>query len=123
MSSFRNGPSKLLMPVTLADAEKKVKKAEKALDKAEESRDKLLKDAEVQCLNKSCGAYLRIGDLTYIQTHWYVQPHGCTGGDYYRAGEGQFKCPKCGMRNRMLGENVEKLKVHFKEVEDTYDDD
>jgi hypothetical protein len=39
----------------------------------------------------------QIRSLTYIQTHWYETPYGCTGGDLWREGEGQFDCPKCSL--------------------------
>ncbi len=50
----------------------------------------------------SCGRRHAIKDLSLIVTHWYVQPHGCTGGDYWLEGEWQFHCPDTGMRNRLL---------------------
>lgn len=84
-------------------------------------------DARVLCLgwtvtSKGCGAELRVGALVYLQTHWYVEPFSCTGGDYWNAGEGQFICPKCGAKNRLYERpEVEKLKRYFKAVEDKYD--
>ena len=73
-----------------------------------------------------CGKKSQIGKLTYIQTHWWVRAHGCIEGAYYLQGEGQFICPKCGIRNRLLSKysdyarKIEKLKFHFKDVKDTY---
>lgn len=66
---------------------------------------------------KGCGAKLQIGKLTYIQTLWYERPYGCTDGDKWHDGEGQFDCPKCGNRNRLFERpNIEALKYSFKEV-------
>jgi len=82
--------------------------------------------ATVTCLgstfdDRGCGAKLHVSDLVYIQTHWYVPPSGCTDGDYWNTGEGQFVCPKCGCTNRLYERpEVEKLKAHFKKVEDKY---
>ncbi len=50
---------------------------------------------------KGCGTELRPCDVVYIRTHWYESPHGCTGGDTWHEGEGQFDCPKCGKRSRL----------------------
>jgi rubredoxin len=61
-------------------------------------------------------------ELIYLQTHWYTRPHGCTGGDYWNQGEGQFKCPNCGVINRLYDrKDVEALRYVFKEIKDTYD--
>lgn len=71
---------------------------------------------------KGCGAILPVGELTYIQTHWYTSPYGCTGGDYWNQGEGQFVCPKCGELNRLYERpQVEALKGSFKEIKDKYE--
>lgn len=69
-----------------------------------------------------CGRRTRVSRLVYLQTHWYVTPHGCTGGDYWRPGEGQFDCPKCGARNRLYDRpDVVALKPYFAATEDVYD--
>lgn len=70
-----------------------------------------------------CGAELVIGDLTYLQTHWYEPPYGCTGGDNWHPGEGNFVCPHCGQRNRLYNrQDIQDLKYHFKNIEDIYED-
>lgn len=50
----------------------------------------------------SCKKYHAINKLELLVTHWYVEPCGCSGGDYWREGEWQFVCPSTGMRNRLL---------------------
>jgi len=50
----------------------------------------------------SCGKRHQICKLVRVVTHWYVEPHGCTGGDYWREGEWAFICPKTQVRNRLL---------------------
>jgi hypothetical protein len=78
---------------------------EKALEAAyaliEESHEaiKAQKNATVfKC--GSCLAMTPIADLEYVQTYWYTEPHGCTGGDYWNAGEGKVLCPACGVESR-----------------------
>lgn len=61
--------------------------------KLERSRKKIL------C---SCKKMHAIKDLVVIQTHWYTEPYGCTGGDYWSEGELQFLCPETEVRNRIL---------------------
>jgi len=48
-----------------------------------------------------CGKYHAIKTLDLIVTHWYVRPHGCSGGDYWNEGEWNFICPE-GVNNRLL---------------------
>lgn len=70
---------------------------------------------------KGCGRKSRLRNLTYIATHWYTEPYGCTGGDYWSEGEGQFDCPHCGHRNRLYNrKEVQALKHHFKAVVDSH---
>ena len=73
-----------------------------------------------------CGQ-CRIGhevrELIYLQTHWYESPHGCSGGDTWHAGEGQWACPDCGHTNRLYDNpDVTALKPLFKLVNDKYKD-
>ncbi len=36
-----------------------------------------------------------IKNLTFVQTMWYTQPHGCMGGDHWNQGDYGFYCLKC----------------------------
>lgn len=88
--------------------------------------DAKLRHTLVKCTSnnhgKGCGQALEIGELEYIQTHWYTPPHGCSGGDYWNLGEGQFVCPHCGHLNRLYDRpEIEGLKRLFKSVVDQYD--
>lgn len=108
-----------------------VTEALKSLEKKKQSLLKSLRNIEqkieveqskilIDCT--SCHAQHAISDLVYIQTHWYVQPYSCTGGDYWNEGEGNFKCPSCGYVNRTYKrEEYEKLKYRFKEITKTYE--
>lgn len=49
---------------------------------------------------RSCKKKSKVSTITLIQSHWYVTPYSCNGGDYWNTGEKQYNCPKCGHRNR-----------------------
>lgn len=67
----------------------------------------------------SCGKMHQIGKCTVVQTYWYTPPHGCTGGDYWNAGELQIICPLTNVRNRvMFNESYYRTKY---ELRDNYD--
>lgn len=109
----------------LAALNEKVRKARNVLEDAEAARGVELGRTFVRCtssvLGRGCGRMTQVRHLTYIQTHWHVKPHGCSEGDYWREGEGQFDCPKCGNRNRLYDRpEVQELKYVFKGVIDTY---
>ena len=112
----------------LQKIEKKIDKEKKKLEELKIKKDNLFRETEVCCDSYAipkycCGQTSKIKDLTYIQTHWYVSPSGCTGGDYWNEGEGQFKCPHCDQTNRLYNKpDITKLKYHFKEIVDTQDD-
>ena len=73
-------------------------------------------------IRNGCGRKLSVSELTYIQTFWYTEPHGCTEGDYWNMGEGQFVCPHCGEVNRLdQRQDVEALKPYFKDVIEKHD--
>lgn len=87
-----------------------------------QKRGTLVKCTSQIATGKGCGALHEIGKLTYFQTHWYVSPHGCSGGDYWKRGEGQWLCPGCGHRNRLhRSPEIEKMKRYFAEVVDDHD--
>jgi hypothetical protein len=50
----------------------------------------------------SCGKMHQIKQCAVIQTHWYTRPSGCTGGDYWNAGELRIICPTTQVRNRVM---------------------
>jgi len=79
-------------------AAKNVQAAQAALDK----RKSLLAqvDAKSSIVCCACHSVFPISTQVYIQTHWYTRPHGCNGGDYWNEGEGNWKCPDCGFKNR-----------------------
>lgn len=50
----------------------------------------------------SCGKRHAIAKLELLIEHFYTEPHGCSGGDYWSPGEWQFVCPNTNVRNRLL---------------------
>ena len=52
----------------------------------------------ITCLN--CQKRTSLPKAIIIRTHWYTQPHGCTGGDYWNFGEYLHVCLKCNHSNR-----------------------
>jgi len=69
-----------------------------------------------------CRKRSKVSNLTYIQTHFYVYPHGCVGGDYWSPNEGQYECPFCKHINRLYDRpKVVSLKGSFKEVVNTHE--
>lgn len=76
-----------------------VAKAKAALKQAEERLDRVRAHRRVLC---SCGKKHPLAALTLLITHFYIQPYGCTEGDYWKEGEWQFVCPTTNVRNRIL---------------------
>lgn len=88
--------------------------------------DEKMRNSILRCV--WCGKGKRVSDLTLLQTHWYVQPYSCTGGDYWKRGEVQYKCPSCGELNRGLRETwhgcnarILDLQRYFGDEKDVYD--
>jgi hypothetical protein len=114
-----------LMELTQEELADKRKAVQEELSKydAEIKRRKSL--TLVRCENtvaygKGCGAGFEIRDLEYIQTYWYEPPSGCSDGDNWWQGEGQWKCPSCGHTNRLYDKpDVTKLKSLFKNTVDS----
>jgi hypothetical protein len=50
----------------------------------------------------ACNKKCLIANVTLYQTHWYVEPYSCNGGDYWNKGECQFVCHHCNVLNRLL---------------------
>jgi len=105
---------------------KEVKAAEEIIKRHEEAAKKATGETLVQCVDqtatgKGCNKWFPINTLEYIQTHWYVSPSGCTDGDYWKRGEGQWKCPSCGKINRLYcTPEVTNMRASFRCVKDVY---
>lgn len=74
----------------------------------------------VQC--NHCKKRTPVKRLTYIQEHYYVEPYGCTGGDYWKQSEGRFLCPFCNYENRLIYRpEIVALKPYFGELVKRYE--
>lgn len=89
-----------------------------------EQKTVLLGQTELIC--PKCETQHEIKDLTYICTHFYVAPSGCTDGDYWCEGEGNTFCTNCEIRIRFLchdyDENDRQLDHPFTKMKDCFDD-
>jgi hypothetical protein len=65
--------------------------------------DKRNSEKNIKCA--ACSDNHKISDLEAVQTHHYIGPDGCCGGDYWLEGEMQFVCPTTGIVNRLLFDN------------------
>ncbi len=92
----------------------------------------------IRCAN--CNRNNQISKTQLFQTHWYVMPYSCTGGDCWREGECQFLCKHCSYINRLLFKEefdyklleyvsevknnfMQHIKPKFGNIKDTHDKD
>ena len=95
--------------------------AKERLDEITRQIDERKSQTIVRCPNKDCLRGYEVRELDYIQTHWYVEPSGCTGGDYWNKGEGRWRCPVCGAVTRLYNKpDISELKPYFKSIVDDY---
>ncbi len=127
--------------MNLRAIEREIEYAEDTIRQLRNKKERALSGKMFRCV--ACKGIHKIKTCTAIQTHWYVQPYSCTGGDYWNEGEMYILCPETGIGNRVLflddskipyekrqdyDWNIEKqfkriYKPLFKEVIDTYRDD
>lgn len=88
---------------TTREAEKKLAIAQQMVAKYQADVDAGKRRSRLACGH--CGKRHQVSKLTLIQTHYYIEPYSCTGGDYWKEGEKQYECPSCGMRMRDPGDN------------------
>lgn len=106
----------MFVPKLGGPSSEEVKAARDIIKANDEAFEEQNRNTLVQC--QICKKLHQISSLVYIQTYWYVSPHGCTGGDYWRQGEGRFKCD-CGHLNRLYeSKDVEELKQFFSRIEE-----
>ncbi len=111
---------------TRKDYEKEKARLSKLLSEVNKKLTEYDSKTLVQCTNnnngKGCGMGHEIRNLDYIQTHWYESPYGCTGGDMWHQGEGNFICPHCEHRNRLYDrKEIEDLKYLFNSILDEHE--
>jgi hypothetical protein len=101
-------------PNTLDDLNRRRAEAAQALAAIDKEISERKSQTLVRC---ACRLAFEVRELEYIQTQFYVAPHGCTGGDYWKNGEGQWRCPDCDHINRLYDKpDIEALKGLFKSV-------
>jgi hypothetical protein len=103
---FSNNPTYTIPELKNCPTEEEIKAAKKVLENVKKAKEKQRAKTKIKC--GKCGSSHRIKDLDLVQTHWYTEPYGCTGGDYWSEGECQVICPDCNTRNR-LNFNCKKL--------------
>lgn len=84
----------------IALIETQLEKANDLIKKLTGEKLSILKNKLIRCA--ACGKNCRVGDWSFVQKFWYVPPHGCTGGDYWKPNEidtCDISCPRCGSRN------------------------
>lgn len=108
------------MPRAKRVIEKDLKLAQEGVAALQIELREALRRTMVPC--GSCKRNTVVSSLTYIQTHWWDDNTGSPNGGFWRQGEGQFKCPKCGYENRPINNSFKfkSLKPYFKEVVDEH---
>ena len=119
------------MPSELETIDAAIAEKQADLVSLNEEKNAILAKITIQCVRNNhgpgCEKTFPIKDIVFLQTHWYVEPYSCSGGDYWKTGEGNWVCPNCNHRNRLVdcwtpgSEEIAKLKHLFLEVEDEYD--
>ena len=105
---------------TLKSVEKSIGKLEGVLALLETEQENLKANLTIKCL---CGTYHKIRDLRVIQTYWYTEPHGCTGGDYWSHGALAFLCPKDETYQQRILFNTSYFPLHRWEDRDIFEYD
>ena len=57
-----------------------------------------LKEGKFKYKCPSCKKFSSLKDTSGIQKLYYVEPYGCTGGDYWKNSGVEWYCPKCNTR-------------------------
>lgn len=104
--------------LTLSELRAQLALAQQAVVESENQINDRLRQTLVVCEKNSygpgCDKASRIGELEFIQSRWYVRPYGCSEGDYWKEGEGQWECVHCGHLNRIFDPDIMALKYLFK---------
>lgn len=106
----------------LEQVEKKIERTKVTLKNLLQKKDEILSHTKVQCGH--CGSQHEIRDLEFIQTHYYVRPYSCSGGDYWNEDdEGISECLYCGGRMRFYNmPEIMKLRHLFAKRKDEHDE-
>lgn len=80
--------------------DRELKRLEELRKKILERKSDILRNKLIKCAN--CGKQNKVREWSFVQKYWYVPPHGCTGGDYWKPHEHDtcdIMCPKCASKN------------------------
>jgi hypothetical protein len=109
-------------PLTLEQIETQIACHSKVVQKWRDHLDEYHRNSTIAC--PTCKQEHKLRDLIYLQTHYYHDPVGCIGGDYWSNDEGQADCitPGCKARWRFYNNpDVVAKKKYFGKVVDVYD--
>lgn len=85
----------------LQKLEKEIEKLQEQLRPLEQEWREEKRKTLVSCIH--CKRKTQVGKLTLITPWFYVEPYGCTGGDYWKPmEEKRFVCLKCNKTNRLM---------------------
>mgnify|MGYP000318323032 CR=1 FL=1 len=86
---------------------RKEKKLIESINLLEGQLDDVRAQRTITCTH--CEKRTQIKKATIIKDNYYVQPSGCTGGDYWTFNEYLFYCSKCNNTNRAYIGSWDKL--------------
>lgn len=98
--------------------EEKIKAAQENLNKLIATKNKQLSNKTIPC--SSCGFVHKIRDITLLDKQYYVEPSGCSGGDYYDHDEYNFVCENCRILNRLLFDHYHLEWPHGRKFENSF---
>ena len=98
-----------------------IEQAEKEIDALQNRIKELKGKFKYKCPN--CKKMSMLKKTDSVQHHFYVEPYGCTGGDYWNTAGVSWTCPKCESKLRpSYGERDEwqSISSYFKSKTDEH---
>jgi putative transposon-encoded protein len=86
--------------MNLKAIEREIEYAEDTIRRARDKKANILSGKMFRCV--ACKGNHKIKTCTAVQTHYYVAPYGCSGGDYWNDNDIWILCPKTKIGNRAL---------------------
>lgn len=83
--------------------EKRIKALEKELELCKSSLVTAQGDEYFFCPH--CTQRTKVSGTTIVREHFYISPHGCTGGDYWRFNHYLVVCEKCSAVNKVIADS------------------
>lgn len=112
--------------INIKEAQKRLKELQVEANQLHAIVDESKRNKILKCY--SCKKGKKVKNLTFVQTHFYVSPYSCTGGDYWNPGPVGFTCPIClkfnssrlSYEGKWSRPEINNLQKFFKNREDTY---